>query len=199
VVSVKVLSAFSRAKPLAEATLIFDGHDLMLDMRMSSWEKAYLANINSLLATMQLKTWLRVICICVMWNIEDDDALDVRNFIPADLVKVANNICKVMDDKDDVCFEILTKDSLSEMWGNEVRFPCTNFVQHCKDNCLFFDGSNQRIDGLGHEVSPCHQGLHEEAAQNMDRSSRKVMKRIKSKSAVVEIGDVVQVSFVQQD
>ena len=44
-VSVKVLSAFSRAKPLAEATSIFDGHDFMLDIGMSSWEKAYLANI----------------------------------------------------------------------------------------------------------------------------------------------------------
>jgi hypothetical protein len=135
----------------------------------------------------------------VMWNLEDDDATDVRNFIPAYLVKVANDVFEVMDDKDDVCFATLSRDILSEMWGNEVRFPCSEFVQHCKDNCLFFDGSNQRIDGLGHEVSPIRQELREEAAKNMDRSSRKVMKRIKSRSAVVSIGDVVQVPLVQQD
>ena len=103
-----------------------------------------------------------------MWNLEDNDTTDVRIFIPAYLVKVANSIFEVMDEKDDVCFAMLSKDSLLEMWGNEVRFPCTNFVQHCKDNCLFFDGSNQRIDGLGHEVSPFHQGLREEGAKNMD-------------------------------
>ncbi len=51
----------------------------------------------------------------VMWNLEDDDATDVRNFIPAYLVKVANDIFEVTDDKDDVCFAMLLKDSLSEM------------------------------------------------------------------------------------
>ena len=48
-------------------------------------------------------------------------------------------------------------------------------------------------------MSPIRQGLREEAAKNMDRLSRKVMKRIKSRSAVVSIGDVVQVPLVQQD
>ena len=41
-------------------------------------------------------------------NLEDDDATDVHNFIPAYLVKVANNIFEVMDDKDDVCFATLS-------------------------------------------------------------------------------------------
>ncbi len=98
-----------------------------------------------------------------------------------------------------MCFATLSKNSLLEMWGNEVRFLCTDFVEHCKDNYLFFDRSNQRIDGFGYEVSPFHQGLHEEAAKNMDHSSRNVMKRIKSRSIVVEIGDLVQVPLVQQD
>ena len=58
-VSVKVLSAFSHAKPLAEATPIFDGHDFMLDMKMSSWEKAYLADLEQFVdhnATQELVT-----------------------------------------------------------------------------------------------------------------------------------------------
>jgi hypothetical protein len=41
----KVLSTFSCAKPLAEATPIFGGHDFMLDTKMSSWEKAYLTDV----------------------------------------------------------------------------------------------------------------------------------------------------------
>ncbi len=64
---------------------------------------------------------------------------------------------------------------------------------------LFFDGSNKCIEGLDHEVSPFRRGLREEAAKNMDCSSRKVMKRVKRRSAVVEVGDVVQVPLVQQD
>ena len=90
----------------------------------------------------------------------DDNATDGHNFIPAYLVKVANDISEVMDDRDDMCFATLWKDSLTERWDNEVRLPCTNFVKHRKDNCLFFDRSNQSIDGFGHEVSSFHQWLH---------------------------------------
>ena len=58
-VSVKVLLAFSCAKPLAEAMPIFDGHDFMLDMRISSWEKAYCMDMEQFIdsnATQELVT-----------------------------------------------------------------------------------------------------------------------------------------------
>ena len=103
----------------------------MLEMRMSSWEKAYLNDVEQFIggdATHHLIP--DEMCLherhVIMWNLEDDNATDLQNFVPTYLVKVSNDIFEVMDDKDDMYFATLLNDSLSEMWGNEVRFPCAN-------------------------------------------------------------------------
>ena len=64
---------------------------------------------------------------------------------------------------------------------------------------MFSDGGNKRIDGIDHEVTPNRQELRLQAAKYMDKSARKVVKRLKSKSEVVSIGDIVQVPLVKQD
>lgn len=88
------------------------------------------------------------------WNLEEDGhpPLTFVIFVPAYLVKIANDVIFEMmdkedDDDDDVCFATFTNNanegSLSEMWGpRSVCFSSDEFIQqHCKDQCLFFDGS----------------------------------------------------------
>jgi hypothetical protein len=55
------------------------------------------------------------------------------------------------------------------------------------------------MDGIDHEVTPWRAATRKQAALMMDKSARKVMKRVKSKQALVKVGDVVQVPLAQQD
>ena len=85
------------------------------------------------------------------------------------------------------------------MWGSYIKYPNVEFLEHCKTNHLFSDGANNRLDGIEHEVSPRHAATRRQAAKMMDRSARKVMRRVKSKQALIKLGDVVHVPLVQQD
>jgi hypothetical protein len=140
----------------------------------------------------------------VMWSLQDnDDHSDVRNFVPGYLKKVATNVFEVVDDKNDICFATATvddpEDGLINLWGTVLKLPTEEFVEHCKENCLFFDGNAARLDGLDHDVTPGRRATREKAALMMNKSARKVLKRMKSRTATLSIGDVVQVPLVQQD
>ncbi len=74
-----------------------------------------------------------------------------------------------------------------------MKFPNKEFLKHCKTNSLFCEGANNRLDGIKHEVSPCHAATRQQAAKMMDRSARKVMRRVKSKQALIAIGDMFHV------
>ena len=139
-----------------------------------------------------------------MWSLQDnDDHSDVRNFVPCYLKKVATNVLEVVDDKNDICFATATfddpDDGLINLWGTVLKLPTEEFVEHCKENCLFFDGNAARLDGLDHDVTPSRSATREKAALMMDKSAKKVLKRVKSRTATLSIGDVVQVPLVQQD
>jgi hypothetical protein len=126
----------------------------------------------------------------------------VRNFVPAYLVKISNSVYEIIDNKDDICFASVSfdgDDGLIQLWGMVLKFSYDDFLEFCKDQCLFYDGGNKRINGINHEVTPNCTGLQLEVAKVMDKSARKVMKRIKSKSEVVTLGDVVQVPLVKRD
>ena len=125
-----------------------------------------------------------------------------RNFVPTYLVKILMLGYEITDDKDDICFASINFDGdggLVDLWGTVIKFPTDEFVEFCKEQCLFYDGGNKRIDVIDHDVSPKRRELRREAAKMMDKSARMVMKRIKSKSDIVSLGDVVQVPLVKQD
>ena len=48
-------------------------------------------------------------------------------------------------------------------------------------------------------VSPHCREMHKNAAKNMERSSKKVIKQLKHKAGNVHVGDVVHIPLVQQD
>ena len=59
----------------------------------------------------------------VMWNLEDEDPSDVRNLVPAYLVKISYSVFEIVDDKDDICFASVTmdgNDGLNELWGTVI-------------------------------------------------------------------------------
>jgi hypothetical protein len=49
---------------------------------------------------------------------------------------------------------------------------------------------------LDHDVTPGRSATREKAALMMDKSAKKVLKRVKSRTATLSIGDVVQVPLV---
>ena len=137
------------------------------ELRMSSWEmncadnKEVFAEVENTLID-----FIALMSIhekhVVMWNLEEDDPSDVRNFVPAYLVKISNSVFEIVDDKDDIYFASLAiegKDGLKELWGKIVQFPLDEFIEFCKDQSLFSDGGNKWIDGINHEVTPNHQEL----------------------------------------
>ena len=175
----------------------------------SSWENNFLSDME-LFGNVQvpLNIFLDGLRLreqrAVMWSLQDtDDHSDVRNFVPGYLKKVATNVFEVVDDKNDVCFATATvddpEDGLINLWGTVLKLPTEEFVEHCKENSLFFDGSAARLDGLDHDVTPGRRATREKAALMMNQSARKVLKRVKSRTATLSIGDVVQVPLVQQD
>ena len=140
----------------------------------------------------------------IMWYIGEDemDLSDLRNYVPTILVRVYEHVYEVMDDNDDICFASLQiggEEGLKNMWGSFIKYPNVEFLEHCKTNHLFCDGANNRLDGIEHEVSPRRAATRRQAAKMMDRSARKVMRRVKSKQALIKLGDVVHVPLVQQD
>jgi hypothetical protein len=138
----------------------------------------------------------------IMWNVEDSDVTDHRNFCPAYLVKVSDSEYEIMDDGDDICFATLQMDGddgLENIWGTFMKFPDDEFIDYCKDHSLFVDGEFNRFDGDDSMVSPRRRQMRKTAAKNMDRSSKKVIKRLKHKAGNVHVGDVVHIPLVQQD
>jgi hypothetical protein len=96
----------------------------------------------------------------VMWNLEDKDPSNVRNFVPAYLVKISNSVFEIVDDKDNICFASVAMDGdngLINLGGTVIKFPSDDFLEFCKDQCLFYDGSNKRINGVDHKVTPNRQ------------------------------------------
>ena len=85
----------------------------------------------------------------IMWNVEESDVTDHRNFCPAYLVKVSNTEYEIMDDNDDICFATLQMDGddgLESIWGTFMKFSDDDFIDYCKDHNLFADGKYNRID-----------------------------------------------------
>ncbi len=173
----------------------------------SSWEKEYLSDqeyqpddLTMVCITTEMRLMWRC---CVMWNVEGFDALDVRSFVLAYLVKISNDGYEVMDDYDDICFASLTlkgPDSIESVWGMGMKPPNDEFISHCKYNHLFCDGAHSRkVPGLSHDVTPRCKASREQAANNMEKSATKVYNRVKSKSGNVNMGDVVHIPLVQQD
>ena len=123
--------------------------------------------------------------------------------VPTILVKVTeHHVYEVMDDNDDICFaslQIEGKEGVKSLWGTYTKYPTVEILEHCKTNHLFSDGANNRLDGIEHEVSPRHAATRRQAAKMMERSARKVMRRVKSKQALISLSDVVHVPLVQQD
>ena len=75
----------------------------IVEMNMSMWEKPY--QNDKELFTHVGETVLYFaddMCICdkhvVMWNLEDEDAYNVRNFVPAYLINISNAGYEIVDD-----------------------------------------------------------------------------------------------------
>ena len=122
--------------------------------------------------------------------------------MPTILVKVTEYVFKTMDNSDDICCATLQlhgEEGLKALWGSCIKYPNVRFLKHCKTNSLFSDGANNRLDGIERKVIPCHAATRKQAAKMMDRLARKVMRRVKSKLALIAVGDVVHVPLVRQD
>jgi hypothetical protein len=202
----KILGLFSSlyTKASMEATSMIE---FQKNLDMSMWERKYLqdkelfgdgeVSIHDIIHDMCLNE-KRVI----MWHIGDDDLTNVCNFVPAMLIKVTESIFKVMDNNDDICFASLQLDGeegMKALWGLYVKFPNDKFLEHCKVNSLFSDDANNRLDSIKHEVSTHNAATCQQAAKMMDRSARKIMRRVESKQALIAVGNVVHVPLVQQD
>jgi len=140
----------------------------------------------------------------VMWNVEDSDVLDMRNFCPAFITRIAKTQFEVIDDYDDICFASLDlegDDGLANLWGTYIKPPTDEFVDYCKEHRLFSSGAHSRHnDKYLHKVSPKRKAAHDKAAENMEKAARNVIKRVKSKNMrIIGIGDVVQIPLVPQD
>ena len=114
-------------------------------LNMSSWEKAY-QNDNELFSQVNnslldfaggMSTRDKHV---IMWNLEDDDPRDVRNFVPAYLVKISMLGYEITDDKDDICFASINFDGdggIIDLWGTMIKFPTEEFVEFCRNNVYF--------------------------------------------------------------
>jgi hypothetical protein len=120
-----------------------------------------------------------------MWHIGEDDLTNVHNFVPAMLIKVTKSVFEVIDDNDDIYYTSLHdgEEGMKALWELYMKFFNEEFLEHYKTNSLFCDGANNRLDGIKHEVSPCCAATCQQAVKMMDRSARKVMRRVKSKHA----------------
>jgi len=142
--------------------------------------------------------------ICVMWNYDNTDINDIRNFCPAYLRKVSKEKYEVMDDRDDICFAELLVDGdegLKNLWGTYLKTPTDEFHDYCVGNRLFHGGYNRAThseDGA-HKVTPRRKIARDTAADNMNRTATKIYNRVKSKSGNVTVGDVVHIGIVPQD
>jgi hypothetical protein len=139
-----------------------------------------------------------------MWHIgkEDVNSGDVRDYVPTLLVKVTEHVYDIMDDNDNICFALLQlegEEGMKVLRGTYMKYPTDEFLKHCKTNHLFSDGTNNRLDGTEHKVSPHRAATHRQAAKMMDQSARKVMRRVKCKQTLIALGNVIHMPSVQQD
>ena len=128
------IAAGAKALAAGEEEMI---NNFEAELSMSSWEMNY-ANDKEVFAVVEntLLGFAALMSIrekhVVMWNLEDDDPSDVRNFIPGYLVKISNSVYEIVDDKDDICFATVAmegEDGLKELWGTIVKFPLDEFVE----------------------------------------------------------------------
>jgi hypothetical protein len=138
-----------------------------------------------------------------MLHIGEDDVIlsDVHNNVPKLLVQATQHVYEVFEDNVDIYFALLQlkgEEEMKALWGSYMKYPNNKFLEHCKTDHLFSDIANNRLDRIEHEVSPCHAAIHRQAAKMTDRSARKVIRRVKSKQALISLGNVVYVPLVQQ-
>ncbi len=165
----------------------------------SSWERVYVADKDEYgcVSLEHIRGAKLHSQYAVMWNTDESDINNIRNFLPAYLKKVTKDAFEVMDDSDEVCFATLTvegDEGISNMWGTYIKPPTDEFMDHCKVNNTFSDGAHSKFaksDIVAHKVTPRRKAARDLAARNMEKSANKVYNRVKSESGNVKVGDVV--------